>query len=259
MVASPISLLDSATIADGAAAMILTAGDISQRKHVTTGSGWQARQLRPQRWRWRRVLIRCGSMPLQRRPPVTRSRQRADVRTIDVADISDQHGIVAALSLEAVASRGVARHHAGPTDGHIALTGEIPLATGGGCKARGDSCRCTRRLSEWSSWSRRCGGTAGANQVAGARRALARCYRWPRRDRSGTNSGEGIMELAKHWRLKPQRYRLEGTRNRQTGAVDFPPAAVPNPDDERLRCRAKARYGRSPRSSRARIDFGGPT
>ena len=34
------------------------------------------------------------------------------------------------------------------------------------------------------------------------------------------------MELAKHWRLKPQRYRLEGSRNRQTGAVDFPPAMI---------------------------------
>jgi uncharacterized protein len=43
------------------------------------------------------------------------------------------------------------------------------------------------------------------------------------------------MELAKHWRLKPQRYRLEGVRDRQTGAVQFPPPAVPGPDHEPVR------------------------
>jgi uncharacterized OB-fold protein len=40
------------------------------------------------------------------------------------------------------------------------------------------------------------------------------------------------MELAKHWRLKPQRYRLEGVQNRQTGAISFPPPAMPGPEHE---------------------------
>jgi len=40
------------------------------------------------------------------------------------------------------------------------------------------------------------------------------------------------MELAKHWRIKAQRYRLEGVRNRKTGAVTFPPPAFPCADDE---------------------------
>ena len=43
------------------------------------------------------------------------------------------------------------------------------------------------------------------------------------------------MELAKHWRLKPQRYRLEGVRNRHTGAITFPPPAMPGADDEPVR------------------------
>lgn len=30
------------------------------------------------------------------------------------------------------------------------------------------------------------------------------------------------MQLAKHWRLKGSRYRLEGARNPQTGAICFP-------------------------------------
>ncbi|MGQ9547376.1 MAG: Zn-ribbon domain-containing OB-fold protein [Roseiflexus sp.] len=32
------------------------------------------------------------------------------------------------------------------------------------------------------------------------------------------------MDLAKHWRLRHARYRLEGQRNRRTGEVRFPPA-----------------------------------
>ncbi len=40
------------------------------------------------------------------------------------------------------------------------------------------------------------------------------------------------MELPKHWRLKPQRYRLEAVRNRKTGVVSFPPPPAPGPDDE---------------------------
>jgi len=40
------------------------------------------------------------------------------------------------------------------------------------------------------------------------------------------------MELAKHWRIKSQRYRLEGTRNEQTGQIRFPPPAVLGPDDQ---------------------------
>jgi uncharacterized OB-fold protein len=40
------------------------------------------------------------------------------------------------------------------------------------------------------------------------------------------------MELAKHWRLKPQRYRLEAVRHRATGAVTFPPPPVAGTEDE---------------------------
>ena len=40
------------------------------------------------------------------------------------------------------------------------------------------------------------------------------------------------MELAKHWRLKGPRYRLEGVRNRRTNTITFPPPHVTGPDDE---------------------------
>lgn len=34
------------------------------------------------------------------------------------------------------------------------------------------------------------------------------------------------MDLAKHWRQRAARYRLEGQRNTATGAVRFPPESV---------------------------------
>ncbi len=40
------------------------------------------------------------------------------------------------------------------------------------------------------------------------------------------------MELAKHWRLKGPRYRLEGTRDRRDNTVMFPPPPIAGPDDE---------------------------
>ena len=47
------------------------------------------------------------------------------------------------------------------------------------------------------------------------------------------------MELAKYWRLKPQRYRLEAVRDRNTGEVLFPPPPVPGPEHEPLRLSGK--------------------
>nr|PZN29627.1 MAG: hypothetical protein DIU80_09060 [Chloroflexota bacterium] len=42
------------------------------------------------------------------------------------------------------------------------------------------------------------------------------------------------MELAKHWRVRPARYRLEGQRNHATGEVRFPPAPSATDDWEPL-------------------------
>lgn len=33
------------------------------------------------------------------------------------------------------------------------------------------------------------------------------------------------MEIPRHWRLKDQRYRLIGLKNKVTGKVEFPPKA----------------------------------
>ena len=66
------------------------------------------------------------------------------------------------------------------------------------------------------------------------------------------------MELAKHWRLKPQRYRLEGARNQQTGAVAFPPPAVPHSDDEPFALSGKGEIWSFTQIEQGADDFGGP-
>jgi uncharacterized OB-fold protein len=40
------------------------------------------------------------------------------------------------------------------------------------------------------------------------------------------------MDLAKHWRQRAARYRLEGQRHRASGAVRFPPELAGGPDAE---------------------------
>jgi uncharacterized protein len=40
------------------------------------------------------------------------------------------------------------------------------------------------------------------------------------------------MDLAKHWRLRAPRYRLEGQRHRSTGEIQFPPDADAGSDWE---------------------------
>jgi len=40
------------------------------------------------------------------------------------------------------------------------------------------------------------------------------------------------MDLAKHWRQRAARYRLEGQRKRQSGAVRFPPEPASGVEDQ---------------------------
>lgn len=47
------------------------------------------------------------------------------------------------------------------------------------------------------------------------------------------------MELAKHWRLKPQRYRLEAARHSETGDITFPPPLLAGAHDEQIRLSGK--------------------
>lgn len=172
-VAAPIGLLDSSTVADGAAAVIIASrGLASELARAPVRIAASSVATSP-------VALAARRDPLWLEA-AARSAQAAFAtlgvtpREIDIADLSDQHGIVAALSLEA--SGFVDRGHAPrwATDGAIALGGTLPLATAGGCKARGDTVGAlgVYQVVELVAQLR---GEAGPAQVAGAKIAFAQC------------------------------------------------------------------------------------
>lgn len=135
MIASPLGLLDCSTVADGAAAVVITAqpgANLGRRVRIAASavaSDVVALHDRPDLLELRAV-----------RDSMERALAQAQCTRADigVADITDQHGIVAVLALEALgfAARGTGLLLG--QSGAITPTGSIPIATSGGCKARGD-------------------------------------------------------------------------------------------------------------------------
>jgi acetyl-CoA C-acetyltransferase len=166
-IAAPIALLDSAQPADGAAALIIAAEHVARKfGQPSIRIAGSALATGPHALHQRRDLLWLDA--------VERSAQRAldaaGVRhsDINVLELSDQHGIVAALSLESsgFVDRGMSPRLA--AEGAIAREGTLPIATFGGCKARGDAIGAlgVYQLIEITQQLR---GTAGPNQVANAR------------------------------------------------------------------------------------------
>jgi acetyl-CoA C-acetyltransferase len=172
-IADPLVMLDCATVADGAAALLLA------------GEGWM-RELPGPHVRIAGSAVATDTLALHRRPDplwlgaAARSATAAlgaagwAVGDIDVLELTDPHGIAAALALEAC---GFVERGAGAAlarEGAIALGGALPLATGGGCKARGDTIGANG-VYQVIDLVRQLRGAAGKAQVQGARAALAQC------------------------------------------------------------------------------------
>jgi acetyl-CoA C-acetyltransferase len=170
-VASPLNMLDCATLADGAAALVLAseslARELSEQPIWLAGSALATDTLTLAA---RRDLLWLGAAERS----ATQAMQQAAVshQQIDVLDLTDPHSITAALALEACGfiERGTAPRHA--ADGGIAPGGATPLATAGGYKARGDVGGASG-VYQVVELVRQLRGSAGASQVAGARVALA--------------------------------------------------------------------------------------
>ncbi|NJL32846.1 MAG: acetyl-CoA acetyltransferase [Chloroflexaceae bacterium] len=136
-VASPLNMLDCASLADGAAVLLLASEAMAQ-------------ELGGVPIRIAGSAVATDTLALYDRPDplwlaaversATAAMQQAGVahRTINVLEVTDPHGVAAALALEAsgFVGRGAALRHA--ADGGITLAGSTPLATAGGYKARGD-------------------------------------------------------------------------------------------------------------------------
>lgn len=171
LVATPITVMDTAPICDGAAAVILTASNnrpASDKPHVKilgTGAATDSMCLSTRKDPlWLDAAFKSA----------TRAYSMADLTPddIDVFEVHDAFPIISTLSLEA---SGFARPGEGvmmAKCGRISLEGDLPLQTMGGLKARGHPIGATGVYQAVEACLQ-IRGEAGENQVPGARIAMA--------------------------------------------------------------------------------------
>jgi acetyl-CoA C-acetyltransferase len=174
MVSDPVNLLDASTMADGAAALLLTAGEATPRTDP-----------RPE-VRIVASTVSITALALHDQPDplaltaaaesVQRAYMQADVTPddIDVFELHDVFSIYAALSLEAAgfAARGQGWRLA--AEGAIARSGRIPISTFGGSKARGEAGAATG-VYQVAEVVLQLQGRAGEAQVPEAKIGMAQC------------------------------------------------------------------------------------
>ncbi len=173
-VSEPLNIFDVAPNADGAAALVLT-----RRELLPKGFPHPVVRLAAS-------TIASDTLSLAERSDilwfnaaqesVEQVFQKAGIsrEQVDLFEYYDAFSIFAPLSLEAA---GFAKHGKGwkmAGDGSIALTGQLPCATLGGLKARGNPGGATGVYQAVEA-AMQVRGQAGANQIAGARYALIQC------------------------------------------------------------------------------------
>lgn len=170
-IASPLNMLDCSSVADGAACVILASERVARElagppiRLAGTAVATDAPALGARRDPLDLAACRASAH-------VALGRAHMGLSEVQVLELSDPHGIAAALALEAIGyyGRGEAPRHA--ADGAIAPTGRTPIATAGGYKARGDVGGASG-VYQLVELARQLRGEAGPAQVQGARVALA--------------------------------------------------------------------------------------
>lgn len=171
MVADPVSLFDAAPDADGAAAVLLAAGE-------------HASDMVPKPIRVTASTVATDTLALHDRPDLLwltaadasarKAYGQAGIgpEDVDLFELHDAYTILAALSLEACgfAERGHGWQLA--ADEAIGLESQLPLSTFGGLKARGNPGGATG-IYQAVELTLQLRGQAGENQVEGARIGLA--------------------------------------------------------------------------------------
>ncbi len=173
MVADPIGLLDTSTLGDGAAAVIVANERV-------------AREMQGTLVRIAGTSVATDTLALHsRRDPLALEAAKRSASgalkmaalnhsDVQVIDVTDPHGISAVLALEASGFVEAGMATAMANEGAIRPDGALPLATGGGCKARGDIVGATG-VYQIVELIRQLRGEAGTTQVAGAQVAFAQC------------------------------------------------------------------------------------
>ena len=177
-VSDPLNLYDIAPNADGAAALILTRPELLPKDYShpliriaasASASDTLALHDRPD-------LLQFSAV----RRSVDEALRKAGINLeqVDLFEYFDSYSIFAALSLE---SAGFAPRGEGwklAADGSIGLTGQIPCATLGGLKARGNPGGATGVYQAVEA-ALQLRGQAGPNQIEGACYALIQCMGGP--------------------------------------------------------------------------------
>jgi acetyl-CoA C-acetyltransferase len=173
-VSDPLNLFDVAPNADGAAALMLIRGDLLPHdfSHPVVRVAASTMASDTLTLAERSDLLWFSSAQVS----AERALQKAGItrEQVDLFEYHDAFSIFAALSLEAA---GFAKRGEGwklPGEGAISLTGQLPCATLGGLKARGNPGGATGVYQAVEA-ALQLRGQAGANQIAGARYALIQC------------------------------------------------------------------------------------
>ena len=177
-ISDPLTLFDTAPVADGAAALILTSAD-----RLPSGASQPLVRITGSSLVTDRLAIHDRPDPLAFeavRRSVERACRQAGILPGDVGlfELYDSYSIYAALALEA---SGFARRGEGwklAQDGKLKREAELPIATFGGLKARGNPGGATG-IYQAVEATLQVRGQAGANQVKNARRALIQCLAGP--------------------------------------------------------------------------------
>jgi acetyl-CoA C-acetyltransferase len=170
-ICDPISLLDSAPDCDGAAAVVLAPADgvgESSPRPVRISASAVATDTVALHDR-RDPLVLDGAVLSARRAYEQAGAGPAD---IDLFELHDAFGILAALSLEAAGFAEKGRGVRLALDGEIGIDGRVPISTMGGLKARGNPSGATG-VYQVVEVVQQLRGTAGANQVSDARCGMA--------------------------------------------------------------------------------------
>lgn len=174
----PLTLFDTAPVADGAAALILTLPEFLPAVYANplvriTGSSLVTD----------RLAIHDRPDPLAfdaARKSVERACRQAGVlpADVDLFELYDSYSIYAALALEAA---GFSKRGEGwklAKDGKLGRDGDLPIATFGGLKARGNPGGATGVYQAVEA-AVQLRDQAGENQVKDARRVLIQCLAGP--------------------------------------------------------------------------------
>jgi acetyl-CoA C-acetyltransferase len=174
----PLTLFDTAPVADGAAALILTLPEFLPAVYSNplvriTGSSLVTD----------RLAIHDRPDPLAfdaARKSVERACRQAGVlpADVDLFELYDSYSIYAALALEAAGFSQRGKGWKLAKDGKLGRDGDLPIATFGGLKARGNPGGATG-VYQTVEAAVQLRDQAGENQVKDARRALIQCLAGP--------------------------------------------------------------------------------